>query len=259
MGPYGEDGQPLPAGEDDGLPFTDYELQIESVLKGDGTVTDGGVLVLRMFGHLSNPNAIITPNVFTLPNPGDHLLFALGRNPDVTYGSGPEGLINVDGESVTYADGLPFATQVSPEQFVQNVRDAAADSAVPSTAQDVTFNELFSNPDRCNSRNIVLTGFYFDGSETTVLSETLELTGRAEGHLWPRGQMVWIADNLIPGEDYDQLHQQDMLGPTERYGKLRIEGRFEHGDRYGHAGGFSAQIGPSDVELLPWPPPSNQQ
>ena len=58
IGPYGEDGQPLPAGED-GLPFTDYLLQIERVLKSDGTVTDGGSLVLRMFGHLSNQNAII--------------------------------------------------------------------------------------------------------------------------------------------------------------------------------------------------------
>ena len=120
IGQYGEDGQLLPADDKDGLPFTDYLLQIESVLKGDGTVTGGGSLVLRMFGHLSNQNAIITPDLFTLPNPGDHLLFALGRNPDGTYGSGPEGLLNVDGEKVVYADGVPFAVAISPEEFMQD-------------------------------------------------------------------------------------------------------------------------------------------
>ena len=125
IGPYGEDGRPIPTDED-GLPFTDYLLQVDSVLKGDGTVIDGGSLVLRMFGHLSDQDAIITPNVFTLPNIDDHLLFALGRNPDGTYGSGPEGLLNVDGGKVVFADGLPFAGDLSPEQLMRDIRDAAS-------------------------------------------------------------------------------------------------------------------------------------
>ena len=134
IGPYGEDGQHMLTDED-GLPFTDYLLQIESVLRGDGTVTDGGSLVLRMFGHLSNQNAIITPDLFTLPNPGDHLLFALWRNPDGTYGTGPERLLNVDGEKVVYPDGVPFATEASPEQFMQEIRDAAAHTSTMAAPQ----------------------------------------------------------------------------------------------------------------------------
>jgi len=47
-----------------------------------------------------------------------------------------------------------------------------------------------------------------------------------------------------------------MIGPTERYGKLRIEGTLEYGDRYGHAGGLDSQIVPSEMELLPWSPPA---
>ena len=124
MGAYGEDGQPLPA-TDGAMPFTDYEVRIESVMKGDGTVADGGTLVLRMFGHRSNTNRAITSAVFTLPGPGDHLLFALGRNPDGTYGAGPEGLLNVDGEKVAYADGVPFAADVSPEQFIYDLTAGA--------------------------------------------------------------------------------------------------------------------------------------
>lgn len=121
FGPYGEDGQPLPVDDESGLPFTDYDLQIESVLKSDGTVTDGGSLVLRLFGHLSNENVIITLNLFTLPKPGDRLLFALGQNPDGTYGSGPEGLLSLDGDRVEYFDGVPFAIVLSPGELVEEI------------------------------------------------------------------------------------------------------------------------------------------
>ena len=123
---------------------------------------------------------------------------------------------------------------------------------------DVALSDLFSDPDQCNGKEIVLTGFYFDGFETTVLSERLEPTGFAEGHLWPQGRMVWIENNLILAEVYDQLYQQEMIGPLERYGKLRIRARFEHGGRYGHLGGFTAQIVPLEIELLPWSPAPQQ-
>ena len=142
IGPYGEDGQSLPADED-GMPVTDYEVQVESVLKGDGTVIDGSTLVLRMFGHLSNPNAIITSNVFTLPNPGDHLLLALGTNPDGTYGSGPEGLLDVDSEKVAYIDGVPFATETSPEQLMEDIRDAVSPPCCKKVAEGGTEVQVF--------------------------------------------------------------------------------------------------------------------
>ena len=133
MGPYGEDGQPLPAG-DDGLPFTDYEVVIEGLLKGDGQVLPNDALVLRMFGHLSNRSETITPDSFTLPKPGDRFLFALGRNPDGTYGSGPEGLLNISryGENVSYADGVPFGVGVSRQQFLKDIWTVAGDQTPTS-------------------------------------------------------------------------------------------------------------------------------
>ena len=63
--------------------------------------------VLRMFGHLNPRGGAITSVVSQLPNPGDRL-FALGRNPDGTYGTGPQGLLDVSGETVAFADGVPF-------------------------------------------------------------------------------------------------------------------------------------------------------
>ena len=144
--------------------------------------------------------------------------------------------------------------------------DAASDpTSTPTSTQtvqptvevgDVTFDELLSDPDRYEGEVISLDGFFFDGFETTVLSEMMEYSGFADGHLWPKGQMIWIENNPILSEIYGQFFEQTMIGPTERYGKLRIEGRFDYGARYGHAGGFVAQIVPAEIELLPWSPPT---
>ena len=51
---------------------------------------------------------------------------------------------------------------------------------------------------------------------------------------------------------YDELTQQQMMGPSERYGKLVITGKFEYGGRYGHLGGYDSQITPIEVKLLSW-------
>ena len=128
LGPYGEDGTALPADEEGGLPFTDYLVQIESVLKADDVVAGADTLVLRMFGHLSRrgqgpAGGPIFSVVFELPKPGDHLLFVLGRNPDGTYGTGPEGLLDVDGTTVAFADGFLFPFEMAPAQFMDEIRD----------------------------------------------------------------------------------------------------------------------------------------
>jgi hypothetical protein len=95
-------------------------------VKGDGTIVEGGNFVLRMYGHLDGQSDAITLNVFTLPEPGAHLMFALGRNPDGTYGSGPDGLVNVDGYVVAFSDGVQFGEGVEPDTFVEQVMAAAS-------------------------------------------------------------------------------------------------------------------------------------
>ena len=129
---YGKDGNPVPADEERGAPFTDYEVRIESVLKGDRGAEEGGTLVLRMYGHLSQQTDIVAltrvqielrrHQALELPQPGGHYLLALRRNRDDTYGSGSEGLIYVDGETVAYADGVAFSTELTGEEFVEAVR-----------------------------------------------------------------------------------------------------------------------------------------
>ena len=66
----------------------------------------------------------------------------------------------------------------------------------------------------------------------------------------PKGIMLRIKGR-IPREVYDSLNQQDMMGPTERYGKVSAAGIFEHGGKYGHLGQFKHRVTPAVVELLP--------
>ena len=119
-----------------------------------------------------------------------------------------------------------------------------------SKTEHVTFDQLLSNPGRYGNTEVTIEGLYFQGFEISVLSERLEYSGFAEGHLVPKGRMIWVSGG-IPKEMYDRLDQQQMMGPTERYGRLSVTGKFEYGGRYGHLGGYNCQIMPTETELLP--------
>ena len=94
------------------------------MLKADHSHNGTDTLVLRIFGHRSGQGGV-TLTLFEHPGHGGRLLFALGRNPDGTYGSGPEGLVNVDGDVMVYTDGQPFVDNVAPDQFVREIRGQA--------------------------------------------------------------------------------------------------------------------------------------
>ena len=123
-----------------------------------------------------------------------------------------------------------------------------------SRAEEVTFDQLFSNPNGYSNRDVTIEGFFFQGFEIIALSERLELSGLAVGHLVPRGRMIWVSGG-ISKDVYDSLSQQQMMGPIERYGKVRMTGKFESGGKYGHVGGYDQQITPTETGILPWSPP----
>jgi len=125
------------------------------------------------------------------------------------------------------------------------------------TPQQVTFDQLSSNPKQFNDKDIIIEGFYFQGFEVIVLSENLVYSGYAQGHIVPEGTMLWI-EGGIPKEVDDSLYEQHMMGPSERYGKIKVRGKFEFGEKYGHLGQHDYQIIPLEVELLPWSPPAQQ-
>jgi len=118
---------------------------------------------------------------------------------------------------------------------------------------EATLAQLASDPVRYNGKEITVEGFYFQGFEVQVLAEKLEYSGYTEGHLVPEGKMIWI-EGGIPQNIYDELYKQEMMGPEERFGKIRLGGKFEYGQEYGHLGSYNSQIIPSKVELLEWSP-----
>jgi hypothetical protein len=119
--------------------------------------------------------------------------------------------------------------------------------------QEFSFEQWLSDPNQYNGQEITIDGYYFRGFEIIVLSEKLNYSGQAEGHLIPTGRMLWIEGD-IPQEIFDSLYQQEMMGPTENYGQIRIKGNFEYGGEYGHLGQYDYQIIPSEVWLLSWTP-----
>lgn len=116
--------------------------------------------------------------------------------------------------------------------------------------REVTFEQLFADAGKYHGKEITIEGFYFHGFESIILAERLEPSGFAEGHLIPKGDMMWV-EGGIPIDIYNRLDTQQMMGPEERLGRVKITGKFETGGQYGHAGGSSSQITPSAVELLP--------
>ena len=115
--------------------------------------------------------------------------------------------------------------------------------------QEVTFQELLTNPGEFEEKEITLVGFYFQGFEVQVIAERLEYSGYAVGHMVPKGEMIWLEGGL-PAEVYDRLYQQKIMTAEERYGKVRVTGTFECRGKYGHLGGYNPQIVPSKVILL---------
>jgi len=123
-----------------------------------------------------------------------------------------------------------------------------------SSGVEVSFEQLFSNPGHYNGQHIAIKGFVFLGFETMVLSEELKYSGYAEGHLIPSGRMLWV-EGGIPPAIYDNLYEQNMMGPSERYGKTLVKGTFQYGGQYGHLGAYEYQITPTEIQLLEWSPP----
>ena len=117
----------------------------------------------------------------------------------------------------------------------------------------VTFEQLLSSPNNYKGKEITIEGFIFLGFETMVLSEELKHSGYAEGHLIPGVTMLWI-EGGIPIDIHDELYEQHMVGPSERYGKVLVRGIFQHGGQYGHLGAYRYQISPLEIQLLSWSP-----
>lgn len=90
------------------VPFTDFEVKVERVLRDDGSIASGKPIVLRMAGDATLEMKVITRNTnYPFTYTGDRHLFLLTRNPDkTTYGFyyGPWSRLLVDGDALRISD-----------------------------------------------------------------------------------------------------------------------------------------------------------
>jgi hypothetical protein len=125
FGGYGEDGQPESFTDEEGTPYTDYMVEVERLLKGDGIVEEGATFTLRLFGHANPTGTQVLSIEPVLPNVGDSMLFALGKNPDHTYGSGPDGLVSLESGRPVFIDGQVL-TEMASSEFLDAIALAVA-------------------------------------------------------------------------------------------------------------------------------------
>ena len=106
--------------------------------------------------------------------------------------------------------------------------------------------------DRFTTETFTVDGFYFTGPDVTVLTPNLDFSGVVTGYLVPSGWVLWLEGD-VPQDVLDGLQQQEMLGSSERFGRVRVTGRIEGSESYGHMGRYRYQIVPVRIESVPWP------
>jgi len=120
-------------------------------------------------------------------------------------------------------------------------------------AEEVTFEQLMSNPERYNGKNIILDGYVFIGWEWCSLNESFEYVVSDVKYVRSKGERVQIKECRIEDEIRNRLYQQHVgVNPPDLFGKIRIKGKFEYfKERVEH----KAEITPLEVEILMWYPP----
>ncbi|MCL6511326.1 MAG: hypothetical protein K6U78_11610 [Anaerolineae bacterium] len=97
-------GRPVPQ-----VPFTDFEVKVERVLRDDGSIANAKPIILRMAGDATPEMKAITQNTnYPFTYTGDRYLFLLTLNPDkTTYGFyyGPWSRLLIDGGTLRVSDG----------------------------------------------------------------------------------------------------------------------------------------------------------
>lgn len=122
-----------------------------------------------------------------------------------------------------------------------------------SAPQEVSLDTLFARLDKYDGKDVILDGFYFSGFEVNVLAEGLDYSGLGGRHIGPTGEQIWIEGSLDQSV-VDSLYHQSDMGPAESFGKVRVTGRFEYGEGYGHLSSYEYRITPTASETLAWSP-----
>ena len=131
-GPVDREGNPV---KETLVPHTYFELELEQVIRDDGTVARGETVLLRMSGTAQDGPIQVGEGQFMdfertrMPKTGERRLFVLSRNPNDSYGAGDRGLLDIDGDVVRWAAydrPVGFAAGKTPGEFLEEVEEVAS-------------------------------------------------------------------------------------------------------------------------------------
>lgn len=111
------------------VPLTDFLISVGELIEDDETENPLHLRMTRKLGANATQVAADDASDFPMGKVGEGYLFFLKANPDSTYGlhHGPFDRLIITGLTVTYSDGartpVPFASGMTPSEFVQAVRD----------------------------------------------------------------------------------------------------------------------------------------
>ncbi len=127
-------------------------------------------------------------------------------------------------------------------------------SAITGAGEDtLTFSELIARADDYNGKTVTVEGFYFSGFEITALAGVL---GQAEfdpERTVPEQPLIWtMPERGLQSE----LHTQTKTpsGYPEYFGRVRVTGKFETGETYGHMNAYNYRLTATSTVVLEWTP-----
>jgi hypothetical protein len=122
-------------------------------------------------------------------------------------------------------------------------------------SQSITFSQLISQANKYNGKTVTFEAFYFSGFEISALSEYVGPSNYDATRVVPTGVLIWVQSGITQ-ELQNKLHRQNNTpsGYPEYFGKLKVTGKFETGDNYGHMNVYQHQIAMTSAEMLEWSP-----
>ena len=129
----------------------------------------------------------------------------------------------------------------------------ACNGSTGDTDKILTFSELITSADEYNGKTVTVEGFYFSGFEITALAGSLGWAEFEPERIVPQQPLIWTSlERNIQSELLTQT--KTPSGYPEYFGKVRVTGKFETGETYGHMNAYTFKLTVTSTAVLAWTP-----
>ena len=117
----------------------------------------------------------------------------------------------------------------------------------------LSYSDLVSNSAKYNNQTVTVEGYYFEGANLKVLTiQLLTVTGSSD--YIPDPDEIWLEGSLPAAVESALYSQTGPTGYDERFGMIRVTGKYAFGGEYGYQDHYQYQLTISNAILLNWTP-----